>query len=214
MLQVKRFNHDDFESLCATFDRQWGWELGDDFELRHDLAVHYLAAALAGADIVRVASVDGQTVGVMCAQVADLPSSHDDGVPDKSRYLSLCALSGQRLQASELGRKALSFYATIDAANAQLEQEMSQSSKYWDAEMTLLLCDAAARGKGVGKALVASLFVALQKCSAHYCMLKTDSHCNWQFYEKQQWELAASVPWPDKSGIIGFAFRKPVLETV
>lgn len=207
-MQVRTYADSDFESVVRIFDAIWGWELEGDQEEKHTLAAHYIAAALAGSNYVRVAEHEGNVVGIMCAAIDNLTDTTHR--PDYATYMMLVAQTRQTLEQTETGRETLAFYKDIDAINADLERSMIRQGQDWQAEMKLLICSPDCQGQGVGKHLVGDLFARLHREHVTWCMLKTDTHCQWQYYEKTGWLMAARQEWPGDSDMTAFAFCREV----
>lgn len=209
---VRHFRDEDFYDLVAMFDETWGWELKGTDEDKLALATLYIACAVAGSDRVFVAEANGKAVATACLQsVEDRAAFAADTGCDKARYLTLIDQSRKKLAKTEAGRFALDFYKDLDAVNERLIQSLAKDGKPWDAELKLLLTSPNCRGMGLGKMLLQAVFDDLKKFDKRMCMLRTDTHCAWQYYEKTGWSCDAKIDWEDDSDITAFAFRKAVV---
>lgn len=199
------FANDDFDGAVAVFDEIWGWELDADAPSeRENLAVFYVAGALATSNWVQVVRDEQGLRALLCADIR----GKADCAHDRALYTAIALEHRRRMQASQAGRWILDFYNKIEAVNADLLGQMNKAGLGWEAELKLLITSPAARGKGCASALVSACFQDAAACGAKWCMLLTDTHCSWQYYEKTGWSLAARKPWSDGSGIVGFAYRK------
>ena len=202
---IRRFESRDFSAAVDLFDEIWGWELEGDAAEKADLAVLYVAGIIAESNHLAVAEIDGAVCAVVFADVVGLGE-----VEERSAYLTMAAQAQARLQMSETGRRTLAFYAKLEAVFAGLCEAMLEAGDGWDAEIKLLLTSSACRGRGIATRLTQTVFEALSKNAGSRCMLCTDTHCSWQYYEKTGWRRAAQIDWNDGSGITAFAYRKEV----
>lgn len=212
MVTIRAYRDDDFVDLARMFDDTWGWELTGTPEENMDLASLYVALALLGSDIVYVAEIDGKVEGVACLQVTQASNESKKSFKqyDVNTYAIVAQTLGESLKTSEAGRFALDFYRRLDAVNTILVERLEQKNVPWDAELKLLLTSPACRGKGVGKGLVASVFEDLKDYGMKLCMLRTDTHCAWQYYEKTGWERAVEYDWPDEEDLTALSYVKAV----
>ena len=199
------YSNDDFAGAAAVFDEIWGWELDRDAPSERDnLAVLYVAGALASSNWVKVVRDEEGVKALLCADIR----GKTDCAHDRALYTSVALGRRRAMEKSEAGRWILDFYGKIEAVNASLLKQMNDAGLGWDAELKLLITSPRARGKGYASTLVNSCLHDAAELGAKCCMLLTDTHCSWQYYEKTGWSLAARKPWSDGSGIVGFAFRK------
>ncbi len=209
MLVVRHYQDADFDDLVRMFDETWGWELEGDEEENRALAVLYIALALLGSTEVFVAQYEGRVQGVACLQTSGKSVSSQETY-DRAALSFLVQTMTARLKASESGRFALDFYEKIDAVNMRLLEVMRADNLLWDAELKLLLTSSTCRGLGVGKNLMKTVFDCLKAKKLAWCMLRTDTHCAWQYYEKTGWSRSAELVWEDGTDITAFAYRKRV----
>lgn len=206
------FTDADFVGAASVFDAIWGWELEEaDDDERGALALLYTAGAVAGANWVRVirSEAEGEVLALLCAAIKpEAPPETAASQHDGSRYAALALHYREALSQSAAGRRILDFYAQIDAVNAKLLGELKAKNLGWDAELKLLITSPAARGKGYASRLVEDCLHEVVARGGRWCMLLTDTHCAWQYYEKTGWHQDARCRWEDESGIIGFAYRK------
>lgn len=207
-MRIRTFQDDDFETLVRAFDATWGWELETDEAEKTRLAVHYVAGALAASNYTRVVETDGHVLGVMCSVVQG--ESDEAHRANPYTYMMVAEQAKRELLETATGREIVSFYDRIAQINRDLEAQLRSNALDWQAEMTLLLCDPSATGRGVGRLLVADLFDYLSDRGVRWCILKTDTHCAWEYYVKTGWTQAATKCWEDDD-IRAFAFRKEVV---
>lgn len=200
---IRRYEARDLSAAVGLFDDIWGWELEGDAAEKADLALLYVAGIIAECNHLAVAEVDGEVRAVVFAEVNDLVAP--DG---RAAYLAMASEAQSRLQKSETGRRTLAFYAKLEEVFTELCKTMKAQGDTWDAEIKLLLTDPSCRGQGLATKLTQSVFEALSNCAGSRCMLCTDTHCSWQYYEKTGWSRAAQIEWGDGSGITAFAYRK------
>lgn len=206
---VRAYRDGDFEDLVGMFDATWGWELPADDGVRPLLAQLYVASALLASDTVLVVEDAGRVRAVMCLGYARRdPRWTVSG--DGASLLAVVQTAQRQLQATGAGRRVLRFYERVDAANALLLEELARKSIGWQAEIKLLLTDPAARGKGFGGRLMQAALDAAARRGLTLAMLRTDTHCAWQYYGKTGWEMAARIPWQDGTDIVSFAFVKRI----
>lgn len=212
MVLVRAYQDKDFSDLAHMFDETWGWELKGCAEENFALASLYIALALIAADCVYVAEVDGKVQGVACVQIPNKAGVACTGLReyDAAAYMLTVQMLEEKLRQSETGRFALEFYNRIDGVNAILLKKLAENSVDWDAELKLLLTSPDCRGKGVGKALVTEVFAELRRRCIKVCMLRTDTHCAWQYYEKTNWKRGAEYDWPDEKDLTALAYVKAV----
>ncbi len=212
------FTGADFYGVASIFDEIWGWELeGAAQAERARLALFYTAAALASGNWARVvreqpaAPVDdlddaGRVLAFLCADIKGIETP----AYDRAGYARLALFYRQALEETAAGREILDFYARIEAVNADLLGQLRSRAMGWDAELKLLITAPAARGRGCAGMLTRACFEDVRANRGRWCMLLTDTHCAWQYYEKTGWSQDARRPWGDDSGITGFAYRKDV----
>lgn len=212
MVSVRAYRDEDFGDLVRMFDETWGWELKGSKQENLALASWYIALALIGADVVYVAQVDGKVQGVACLQCSleEGNTKGDTRTFDATPYMLVVQSLQEQLRQTETGRFALDFYERLDGVNAILLKKLEENSIDWDAELKLLLTSPECRGKGVGKALVAQVFDELRRQKVKTCMLRTDTHCAWQYYEKTSWRRGAQYVWPDETDLTALAYVKAV----
>ncbi len=216
MSLLRAFCDADFAGAAAVFDAIWGWELeGASQSERENLALLYTAGALASANWVQVAVEAVEKEGeqdeehvkaLLCAQI------NGRGKPshDQALYARLALFYREALEKTAVGKEILDFYEKLEAVNRDLLSDMRRQSLGWDAELKLLITAPDARGKGYARRLVEACFADAAAAGGSWCMLLTDTHCAWQYYEKTGWQRAAQHLWRDGSGITGFAYRKRI----
>ncbi len=207
---VRTYRDNDFEAIVQAFDDTWGWELDTDADEKQALAAHYVAGALAASNYTRVVEKDGRVIGVMCSSIPHLNDTRYRVNP--VTYLLVVEETKKRLLHTATGREILSFYDRIADINRELEDELRRNAMDWQAEMTLLLCAPDKTCAGVGRALVSDLFGFLGQIGVQWCILKTDTHCAWEYYLKTGWTQAVTKPWKGESDMLAFAFRKAVTQ--
>lgn len=209
-LTIRVYEPDDYPCIAKIFDKIWGWELEDDAQLRASLALFYAGAAVLESSRVLVADLDGSVAGVCCVK-ADGEESCLAYRPDPVLAAAL-AQSRIGLQKTAAGRQTLEFYRGIDTVNQQLDSVMSEQGLFFDAEIKLLITDPDAQGRGVGRALQKAALEYLSGLgSVRAVMLKTDTHCAWQFYEHTGWTRAAQKDWIfSGEKITAFAYRRTI----
>ncbi len=212
MVTVRSYRDEDFGDLVRMFDETWGWELKGSSEENLDLASMYIALALVAADTVYVCEVDGSVQGVTCLQTSMKSALErlDNKDYDAKTYFFMAQTLENKLQQTESGRFALDFYERLDAVNEILIEKLSENGVAWDVELKLLLTSPSCRGKGVGKALVTKVFDELRSKAVKTCMLRTDTHCAWEYYEKTGWTRGAEYVWPDEDDLTALAYVKAV----
>ena len=208
---VRTYRDDDFEAIVRAFDATWGWELDTDAEEKQALAAHYVAGAVAASNYTRVVEKDGRVIGIMCSSIQNMNDARYR--VDPVTYLLVVEETKMRLSRTETGREILTFYDRIADINRELEEELRRNALDWQAEMTLLLCAPDKTCAGVGKALVGDLFDFMGQIGVQWCILKTDTHCAWEYYLKTGWTQAVSKPWQGQSDMRAFAFRKAVTQS-
>lgn len=213
MVSVRLYRDEDFGDLVRMFDETWGWELKGPKQENVALASLYIALALIGSDVVYVAQIDGKVQGVACLQFSQKQKTEsvDSRGYDVSSYMLVAQSLQKQLQQTQTGRYALDFYERLEGVNGILLRKLRENSVDWDAELKLLLTSPQSRGQGVGKALVEQVFDELRRRKTKTCMLRTDTHCAWQYYEKTDWRRAAEYVWPDEADLTALAYVKAVV---
>lgn len=208
-IQIRPYQEADFESVVELFDTIWGWELTGPKEERWALATFYCAGAWLKSDMVRVLTADDALAAVAFFN-HDAPSQ--DRVVDQPSLtkpawlLTVFQESLQVLQASTTGQETLTFYERIDAINDQLMMQARANGFSWQSELRLLMTHPRYQGKGFAKKI---MFDGLQRLSEQglaHCMLKTDTHCAYQFYDKTGWQQRAVLPWPKEDDMTAFLY--------
>lgn len=206
----RKFRQEDFPCVLEAYDQAWGWEQGANPLLRLATARFYVADMIATSDEVVVAEEGRVFQGLACLVDPLLKQSEDDAVRLRFREIAAEALRG--LAQMEGGKREVEFMEQLARSGKRLEAQLREQGIGWDAELLFLLCAGHARGRGVGKAIADEVFARLR--SAHHSgtvMLKTDTHCSWQFYPKNGWRQVACYPWSEAEDFTAFAFTKPIL---
>ncbi len=208
-MQFRSFREDDFSSLIEAYDQAWGWEQGKDPLLRLQIARFYTADMIATSDEVIVAEQDGVFLGLACLSDPLLRKCEDDS--RRARFRDIAQDAMGQLALVEGGRREIEFMHQLEKSGSRLVEQLRELQIGWDAELLFLLCAAEARGQGVGKALMDEALSRLK--AAHRTgtvMLKTDTHCSWQFYPKHGWRQAASYEWPEAQDMTAYVFTRPI----
>lgn len=208
MLTIRHFRDSDFTAVASIFDEIWGWELKGTQEEKDALATLYVAGNLMQANFVRVAEVDGKTLAVVMGKVFN--ASLKEGVAD-SLYSMLLSNARHILGRTMEGKDTLQFYKEIDAVNVKLNEDLKAKRISYQAEMLLLFVSPEAKGKGLGRQLTQSYFDFMKKEGVKTCMLHTDTHCDWEYYQKTGWKVASIRDWQYQDKIRALAFVKDVI---
>lgn len=204
MSLCRAYRDEDFDALVGMFHETWGWELQGDEREQLTLANLYIACALVQSDWVYVIEEHSQVQAVVCVDFRE--TAHK--AVDVPTYLSLIQGATHVLNQTTTGQTTLRFYQDIDAINERLAQCMTQRNLSWDAEIKLLLTSPQSRGKGYAKTLMQAVSEELLRRRKSWCMLRTDTHCNWSYYERTGWSKAAEIAWDDGSEMTAYAYRR------
>lgn len=206
-MQIRSFQSSDFPFLARAVDEEWGWELkGCSPSERDALAVFYSAAAVGSCNAVFSAVNDeGVPCAFLCAEL------FSQSIPPKKEtdWSHVMAAARAVLEGSAAGREVLDFYGQIAAVNARLLRQVKEAGVSPQAELRFFITAQSSRGLGAGRALLNAFGCHLHEAGVSCCLLFTDSHCNWQYYEKNGWQRAAYERW-DCAGqpIDAFAYVK------
>lgn len=206
-MKIRSFRLPDFPFLAQAMDEEWGWELKDCTQSERDaLAVFYSAAAVGSCNVVLTAVNEEEVpCAFLCAEVF----RQDKNDANASHWRSLMTAAQTQLQASPAGREVLRFYERIAAVNIRLLEQVKSKGIAPQAELRFFITAPSARGRGAGKALLTSFGDYLRQSHVSVCLLFTDSHCSWQYYEKNGWRRSAFERWECEGETIdAFAYVK------
>jgi GNAT superfamily N-acetyltransferase len=200
----------DYAAVLRAYESAWGWEFGDNADLRILTGEYYCAEVIADADCTIVATDDdGKFLGLACLICKKLSDCRNDAVQFACRAVRNKA--EELLKGMPDGKYVIEFANMLTSSNLVLETRMRDGETEWSAELLFLLCATEARGKGVGKALVKKAMKMLKRAGVKgNLMLKTDTHCGWQFYPKTGWKVAAAYEWPGGMDMTAMAFIKKI----
>ncbi|QWT17840.1 GNAT family N-acetyltransferase [Collinsella sp. zg1085] len=169
------FQNSDQEALVEILRAQWHAHYTDttigSLEATGDLA-HFLGKAT----FTCVAELHGEACGIIAARIgkaSQQTQKYWQGVYEK-------AMSDLQFQDTGAHAHGLQYFDAEQRVNRQLLERSGMSGS---AEVVLLAVSPAARGYGVGRALIdaARAYLASQQALPAY--LFTDTSCTWEFYE-------------------------------
>lgn len=200
----------DYAAVLQAYETAWGWEFGENVDLRIVTGEYYCADVIANADCTLVATDDnGKFLGMACVLSKKLRDCRDETL--QSTCLAIRNKAEEMLREMPDGKYAIEFTRMLASSNLVLEMRMHDGGVDWSAELLFLLCATEARGKGVGKAIVKKVMKMLKRAGAKgNLMLKTDTHCDWQFYPKTGWKAAAVYEWHGGMNMTAMAFTKKI----
>lgn len=207
-MRIRSFELSDFPFLARAMDEEWGWELKGCTKGERDALACFYSAAAVGACNTVFCAVDAQNTpcAFLCAELF----AHPKRTPAENLHWQFLVQSSQEiLCASAAGKEVLHFYEQIAAVNRRLLAKTRETGFIPQSELRFFITARAARGKGAGKLLLTQFADHLRAKGVSHCILFTDSHCAWQFYEKTGWRRAAEERW-DCAGqpIDAFAYVK------
>lgn len=205
---IRPFEDRDFEAVAGMFHETWGWELEGPESVKLDLAAYYVAGIVAKSTTLLVADVGRTAVG--CAFLTE-KTPREDRI-NRAAYMTVLKMKAHALSLDAHGRGMLAFYDKLEEVFDALVDRMQEHGKNWEVELNLLLTSCSCRGQGVGRRLVQAVAEHMCRHRQSWCMLRTDTHCDWRYYEKTGWQRAAEVCWQDDSNITAYAYRKALAQ--
>lgn len=194
-VRYRPFEDGDFEGLVPIMQGLWHTKR-DDVEFSRLEAEDDLAHMLSKANFSQVALVDDAVCGIVLARAGEIEPAwlaRWQGVQDRARE-EMRALSPEHYA---------EFMAFVEGEGSTNRGLLEASGLAGGGEVVLLALSPAARGLGVGRALVEAARAHLAVRGALPGYLYTDTSCTWQFYEHLGFMRAAEhIATPEEQGII------------
>lgn len=207
-VKVCAWRDDDFEGVAGLFDALWGWELEGSEQEKRDISDLYVAGAVLECNRLRVIRLEGRVVAFLGSIFYD-NSVSGEALYDAQSFRLAAAGMQERLGGTALGRESIDFNDRIVKTNRALEAQMKSRGYVWQAELKLLMTSPAFQGRGLARALIDETLQTMRARGVKGVMLYTDTHCNWRYYEKTGWTLAAEHSWLFRDETIrGLAYFK------
>ena len=169
-ISFRPYNPSDFDAVQDIIRKTWGY---DDL-VRPDLAELYaridLLQALLTVSFSSLAIRDGQVIGFIFGNLRREPEHPETAhqLEKARRALRKCGLIYSAL------------YPLQDALNTRL---LRKAGRDYPAELSFFALTEDARGLGIGRTLFQSFTAFLREASVPCFYLKTDSRCNYGFYD-------------------------------
>lgn len=183
-----------FEDVSELFDELWGWELDGSKQQKRDIADLYIAGALLACNRLRVVREQGKTAAFLGSILYDNPQP-GLALENRAAFERAAIELEARLRTSCFGMESIVFNEAIVEANRRLKEEMIAKGFAWQGELKLLMTSSAFQGRGYARILVEETLRAMYGQGVRGVVLYTDTHCNWRYYEKNGWVLAAQNEW-------------------
>lgn len=156
-----------------------------DAEIAARAGESFFMSYLARQNYAEVAERDGQVLGVLLGHLKSMP------FPDGHKKWD--AEARRKLFFFNHSKEGKKFY-TVQKRTAKYEAViLDPHEDRFDAELVLFASAPAARGQGVGKALLGRFNEFLREHGAKNAFLLTDSFCNFGFYEHLGYERIAQT---------------------
>ena len=191
---VSAWRDEDFEGVAGLFDDLWGWELEGSEQEKRDISDLYIAGSALACNRLRVVRADGEVAAYLGSVFYENPPQ-GEGLENPQAFRQAASVFEARLRQTPFGRDSIEFNDRINDANRQLKADMIAKGFVWQGELKLLMTSPRHQGKGFARALVDETLEAMRAAGIKGVILYTDSHCNWQYYKKTGWTLAASLDW-------------------
>lgn len=183
-----------FSGVSRLFDELWGWELEGTEQEKRDISDLYVAGAMLASNHLRVVRQDNQTAAFLGSIFYKNPIA-DQALQNPAAFHQAAVVTEERLRATPLGRDSIIFNECITEANQKLKADMQAKGFTWQGELKLLMTSPLYQGRGFAKLLVNDTLERMRGQGISEVILYTDSHCNWQYYEKNGWVLASEYEW-------------------
>lgn len=183
-----------FDGVAKLFDELWGWELEGSEREKRDIADLYIAGALLACTRLRVIREQDRTAAFLGSVLYE-NTPEELGLKDPAAVSRAALVIEQRLRQTKFGRDSIEFNERINEANRKLKNEMLEKAFAWQGELKLLMTSPAFQGRGCARTLINDSLEYMRNRGVRAVVLYTDSHCNWQYYEKTGWTLAAEHEW-------------------
>lgn len=194
-VRYRPFEDGDFDEIVPIMQGLWHTKRDDEAFSRLE-AIDDLAHMLSKANFSQIALVDDVVCGIVLARAGEIDPAwltRWRDVQDRARQ-EMRALSAERFA---------DYMAFVEGEGATNRSLLAASGLADGGEVVLLALSPAARGHGVGRALVESARAHLAGAGALPGYLYTDTSCTWQFYEHLGLTRAAEhIATPEEQGII------------
>lgn len=194
---ISAWQDQDFEGVAKLFDELWGWELEGSEQEKRDISDLYIAGSALACNRLRVIRENGD-IAAYLGSVFYQNAPQEQGIQNPSAFRQAAAVMESRLRSTPFGLESVEFNDLINEANRKLKADMIAKGFEWQGELKLLMTSPLYQGRGMARLLIDDTFDEMRRRGIRNVILYTDSHCNWQYYEKTGWTLAAEHEWSFK----------------
>lgn len=187
---VKDIDDTMLHDVAYAFYRQWGFETAGTENVARTVARWYCAHMMRHVTFGTL-FFDGDTlVALSIGGVHGAPRA----VPVLPERYNETALYERITQ--DGGAKTLAFYDAMEQLNGQLYAQAKEKGYGLDAELFFLWVNPEYRGRGLSTMALKAACEKMRAQGAKTFYLFTDTHCDYEFYERQPWTLLGRMPWP------------------
>ena len=191
---ISAWQDQDFEGVAKLFDELWGWELEGSEQEKRDISDLYIAGSALASNRLRVIRENGD-IAAYLGSVFYQNAPQEQGLPDHSDFRQADDVMDSRQRRTPFGLESVEFTDRIKEANRKIKADMIAKGFKWQGELKLLMTSPLYQGRGMARLLIDDTFDEMRRRVIRYVILFNDYHCNWQYYEKTGWPLAAEHKW-------------------